>query len=313
MEIKRSKRNKLLIVGGTGFIGKHVVKKALELNFKITVISKNKPKTKNKFPGVSYLIVDISNKKKLRYALKNLTFSYIINLGGYINHSNYFKRGSLTLSTHYEGIKNLFDSINRSKLKRFVQVGSSDEYGNNLAPQHENQREAPISIYSCAKVLATYFLQTLHKTENFPVVILRPFLVYGPDQGKDRFIPQIIRGCISDSKFPVSKGDQLRDFLYIDDFVNAVFKCLILKNVIGEVINISSGIPTLIKDVVNKISYITKSGKPQFGKINYRKGENMVLYADINKAKKLLNWKPKISLEQGLYKTIKNYKKLYEK
>ena len=111
-------------------------------------------------------------------------------------------------------------------------------------------------------------------------------------------------------KFPVSKGNQLRDFLYIDDFVNAVFKALITKNILGELINISSGIPISVKDVVNKISYIIKSGKPQFGKINFRKGENMMLYADINKAKKLLNWKPKISLEQGLHKTIQNFKKL---
>ena len=310
MEIKRCKRNKLLVIGGTGFIGQHVVKKALELNFKITVISKNKPKTKNKFVGVSYISVDISNKKKLINALENYTFNYIINLGGYINHSNYSNQGSQIFNTHYEGIKNLFNSIDKSNLKRFLQVGSSDEYGNNLAPQNERQREAPISIYSCAKVLATYFLQTLYKTENFPVVILRPFLVYGPNQNKDRFIPQIIKGCISDSKFPVSKGGQIRDFCYIDDFVNAVFKALITKNILGEVINISSGIPVSIKDVVNIISNIIKSGKPQFGKIDYRKGENMILYADIDKAKKLLNWKPNITLEQGLYKTIKNYIKL---
>ena len=314
MEIKkRRKTNKLLVIGGTGFIGQHVVKKALELNFKVTVISKNKPKIKNKFADVLYISVDVTNEKKLNYKLKSYNFNYIINLGGYINHSSYSNQGRQIFNTHYEGIKNLFNIIDKSKLKRFLQVGTSDEYGNNLAPQNEKQRDAPISIYSCAKVLSTYFLQTLYKTENFPAVILRPFLVYGPNQGEDRFIPQVIKGCITNKKFPVSKGDQLRDFLYIDDFVNAVFKALIKKNILGEVINISSGLPVSIKDVVNKISYISKSGKPQFGKINYRKGENMMLYADIDKAKKLLNWKPKISLEQGLHKTIKVYKKLNDK
>ena len=71
---------------------------------------------------------------------------------------------------------------------RFVQIGSSDEYGNIKAPQHEESREHPISPYSIGKLASTQFLQMLHRTEGFPAVILRPFLIYGPGQDNKRFI-----------------------------------------------------------------------------------------------------------------------------
>jgi len=222
---------------------------------------------------------------------------------------NYSNGGSKVYDAHFTGVRNLIDCLDRSHLKGFVQVGSSDEYGNNPAPQSENQREAPISTYSSAKVASTYFLQTLYKTEKFPTVILRPFLVYGPGQGKERFIPQIIKGCLNNQKFPTSKGEQLRDFCFVDDIIQAIFSSLDNDSVHGEVINIASGKPISIKKMVNTIVDMIGSGEPQFGQVAYRSGENMALYGDIVKAKRLLDWRPSIGLEQGLAETIRWVKK----
>ena len=308
MEINTNHKYKLLVVGGTGFIGRHIVKKALDLGFNTTSLSKRNPNEKEKIKSVNYIVADITNKKNLINNLDGKVFDYVINSGGYINHSNYSKDGINAFDTHFNGVKNLIDSLEKNRIKRFIQLGSSDEYGNNLAPQNENQKEEPVSMYSCAKVTSNYFLQTLHKTENFPCVILRPFLVYGPYQGKDRFIPQIILGCIKNKKFSTSEGMQLRDFLFIDDFVDVVFMTLKNNNVLGEIINISSGIPVSIKKVINLIVDYLNSGQPQFGKIKYRDGENMQLYADISKAKTLLNWEPKVDLQTGIHKTIESIK-----
>jgi UDP-glucose 4-epimerase len=308
VEINTGNKYKLLVVGGTGFIGRHIVKKSLDLGFETTSISINNSIEEEKLEGVNYLTIDITNKKSLCSHLDGMIFDYIINSSGYINHANYSSDGSKIFDVHFNGVKNLVDCLNKNKIKKFVQIGSSDEYGSNLAPQNEKQKESPISMYSCAKVATTYFLQTLFKTENFPAVILRPFLVYGPKQGEDRFIPQIIKGCVNNDSFQTSEGMQLRDFLFIDDFIDAVFIALKKNNISGEIINISSGIPVSIKKVINTIASIIKSGQPQFGKIKYRNGENMELYADINKAKNLLNWKPRIDLETGIHRTIESIK-----
>ena len=305
MVINIHSRNQLLVVGGSGFIGQHVVKKSLEKGFNTTVLSKNDRNNINDLYGVEYLIADIGHKESLLIALKDKVFDYVINLGGYVDHVNYSNGGSKVYDVHFNGVRNLIDCLDRSQLKGFVQIGSSDEYGNNPAPQSETQREAPISPYSCAKVASTYFLQTLYKTEKLPVVILRPFLVYGPGQGGERFIPQIIKGCLNNRKFPTSKGEQLRDFCFIDDFIQAVFSALDNHSAHGEVINIASGKPISIKKMINTIVDIIGSGEPQFAQVAYRNGENMALYGDTTKAKEILGWKTSVSLRQGLLKTIK--------
>ena len=296
--------NHILIVGGTGFIGTHVVKEAITLGLKVTIISKNYKDLSERINDVEYLSINISKKVKLYNQLKDKVFHYVINLGGYVDHSNYSSGGEKVVDTHFNGTKNLINCINKDSLKSFIQIGSSDEYGANLAPQNESHRESPISPYSFAKTSATHFLQMLYKTENFPVVILRPFLVYGPGQDMKRFIPQIISGCIEGRNFPTSEGGQLRDFCFISDFVRSIFSSIDNSKAFGEVINIASGEPIAIKEVVSKIQKIVSTGNPQFGKVPYRAGENMELFADITKAKKLLNWKPKITLEEGLKQTI---------
>ena len=144
----------------------------------------------------------------------------------------------------------------------------------------------------------------LHKTERLPVVILRLFLVYGPGQSKKRFLPQIIDGCFSDSGFPVSGGAQLRDFCYVDDVSRGILMALKNKDVEGEVINLASGEPISIREIIEIVRDIVGKGRPEFGKIPYRVGENMILYADTKKANKILKWNPETFISDGIKKTI---------
>jgi nucleoside-diphosphate-sugar epimerase len=302
-----SNESSLLIVGGTGFIGSYVAKEAISRGFHVCIISKNTLPQEEKIKNVEYIQVDITNKEVLFLKLNNKSFAFVINLGGYINHTNFFDDGIDVLQAHFAGTVNLISCLDKTNLKSFIQIGSSDEYGLNVAPQNENQRELPISTYSFAKTASTHFLQMLHKTEDFPVVILRLFLVYGPKQRGDRFIPQIIQGCIENKEFPVSFGEQLRDFSHVDDIAEAIFLALNNENAKGEVINIASGEPISIKDVISLIQSFVGSGKPIFGLLPYRTGENMELYADISKADRILGWFPKVKLFDGLQKIIDQY------
>ena len=124
----------------------------------------------------------------------------------------------------------------------------------------------------------------------------------------NRFIPIIIFGCIKNKKFPCSKGNQLRDFLHVDDVVDAILKSLTNKNVRGQIINIGSGKPRKIKNIIEYIKKILKGGHPLFGRIKLRKDEILKVYPDINKAKNKINWKPKISFKEGLKVTIDSFK-----
>jgi len=303
-ESSNSSNDKLLIVGGTGFIGVNVAEKAVSHGFQVSILSKNNCPPSKRLKGVEYITVDITNKKDLLSELKEKTFNYVLNLGGYVDHSDYSDGGSEVFKTHFNGTVNLVNCINKANLKSFVQIGSSDEYGGNIAPQNESQREMPISPYSFSKTAVTHFLQMLYRTERFPAVILRPFLVYGAGQNDNRFIPNVVQGCINNNPFPVSAGEQLRDFCHVDDIVDVILLALTSKDIYGEVINIASGNPVSIKHVINTIVGLVGSGKPNFGQIDYRNMENMILYADISKAERMLGWSASVGLEQGLKSTI---------
>jgi len=295
--------NNILIIGGTGFIGYHLAKRSLKKGWAVTSISSKAPKKKRYLPKVKYLLCDITKKKALRRNIQK-QFKYVVNLGGYVDHSNKKK----TFQSHYTGCKNLTEILLKKTPKAFVQIGSSIEYGNAKSPQKENFRCNPKSVYGKAKLLASKHLLNLFKKQEFPSTILRLYQAYGPRQDLNRFIPIIISGCIKNKQFPCSKGNQLRDFLYVDDVVNAILKSLTNKNARGQIINIGSGKPRKIKNIIDYIKKTSKGGYPQFGRVKLRKDEILEVYPDIKKAKNKINWSPRISFKKGLKITINSYK-----
>lgn len=300
------KKSKILITGGTGFIGYHLAKKCLERKWLVDSISTKFPSKKRKLKRVNYIKIDISKKEKI---IKNLDpdYDYVVNLAGYVDHSNKKK----TIQSHHVGCKNLATFFLNKGIKKFIQIGSSVEYGKLKSPQKENNKNSQktYSIYGTAKLLSTKFLLKLYKKYDFPVTILRLYLVYGPNQDVNRVIPITIINALKNKKFDCSNGLQFRDFSHVDDVVNAIIKTLENLKSTGEIINIGSGKPVLVKNVIFKICQLVKSGRPQFGKIKFRKDEIMKLYPNIDKAKKILKWKPRISLENGLKKTIQFFNK----
>ncbi len=301
----------LLIIGGTGFIGRHLVLAAKKKGYIVTSASLNYPKKENIIDGVKYYEVDLCN---IETAKKFLTkpYDYVVNLGGYIDHSDFKNGGKKVIDAHYTGVYEIVTKLKKDNLKKFIQIGSSDEYGEAKAPQSEDLRELPITPYAFAKIASTHFLQMLYKTEDFPVTILRLFLTYGPAQDTNRFLPQVITACIKNKSFPTTLGSQIRDFCYIDDTINAIMKMLVSKNTNGEIFNLGSGIPRTVKSVINIIQKQLSKGKPLYGALNLRKNENMNLYSDNQKILKYIDWKPEIDIEEGIKRTIKFYKEINE-
>jgi nucleoside-diphosphate-sugar epimerase len=304
MLINSFKDNSCLVVGGNGFIGRSLVSKLLALGGKLTSLDLCIPKDEEKKKGVEYIDLDVSDKFSNR-----LKYDFVFNLSGFINHSKFQTGGRSVIDAHYLGLLNLVEALDTKSIKGFVQIGSSDEYGSQPSPQVESMRESPISPYSAAKVAGSHFIQMLARQEKFPGTVLRFFLVYGPGQNNERFLPQVIKGCLEDKSFPTSQGEQLRDFCYIDDVVDAILLAATNPRSHGEIFNIASGKAVSIAGVIKKIKETVGSGEPQFGKIPYREGENMSLYANCSKAKNILGWEAKTSLEEGLSQTVNYYKK----
>ena len=299
------KKNTILITGGTGFIGSNLIKMFKKKGWDVISLSLNK---KNKIKGIKGINLNVSNKKILFKELNKHKIDYIINLAGHINH--YEKRK--TFDTHFTGCKNLIDFAVKKKIRKFIQIGSSVEYGFSRSPISENKKTSIKnlkSVYGISKLKASKYLVKISKDKDLKYIILRPFLVYGPGQTSQRLIPNTIINCLNNKKFLCSDGKQIRDFLYISDFVNLVFKCVENKNVYNKILNAGSGKPINVKKIINIIQKLIKQGNPIYGKILLRKDEPLKLYPDIKNTINYLNWKPKKNLLNGLIETIKYYKK----
>lgn len=298
-------KDTVLVIGGTGFIGRHLTSRCLSYTPHVSILGFPE---RDMNPNAKFIQADMTNKDQLKNALSAGHYNYVFNCGGYIDHTPYFKGGRKVIESHYIGLLNLLDCLNRDDLKGFVQVGSSDEYGSSPAPQKETMRELPLSPYSLAKVNASHFVQMISKFEGFPGTVTRFFLVYGPGQDEKRFLPQIIKACLNKESFKSSLGIQHRDFCYIDDIADGMIAAAVSENSKGHIFNIASGKPVKIKEMIETVVKLTGGGEPQWGAHPYRKGENMELYADVSLAKEILDWEPQISLEEGLSRTIAYYK-----
>ena len=126
----------LLVIGGTGFIGHHLLKSVQQKGWQLTSVSMKSPTEERFVGGVRYLHFDLSDLNLVKSNLDE-DFDYVVNLGGYINHRLFRKGGRDLIENHFTALQNLLEVLPRHKLKRFVQIGSSDEYGNAPAPQNE--------------------------------------------------------------------------------------------------------------------------------------------------------------------------------
>ena len=294
-------QKKILILGGSGFLGKNLLVKLVRFRrYKITSINNKTLKNSKKIKKISYISCNIYNYQKLRKKLKNKKFDFVINFSGNIDHSDKKE----TFKAHFDGVKNIVKYIKLTKSGLLIQAGSSLEYGENKSPQNEKQICKPLSAYGEAKLLSSKFI--MKNLNDF--IILRPYQIYGPHQKKNRLIPITIDSCIKNLKFPCTQGSQKRDFLYIDDFIDLIIKILRSKKINSDIFNVGSGKPIKVKKAILTIVKKIKKGNPLFGKIKMRKDEKNSLYPNLNKIKKTFKWRPKINFDTGISKTINFYK-----
>ncbi len=298
-------KKSILIAGGTGFIGHHLSKKCIKMGWRVTSISSKKPRKTRKIKKVIYVTCSLINKKNIYKKIRN-NYDYVVNLSGHVNHKN----KEITFNSHYKSVKNLVEFFIRQNkpIKKFIQMGSSAEYGGLTKPQKETAKCVVKSFYGRAKLASTRYLIKQHKLKRFPVTIFRLYQAYGPNQDNNRLIPIVINACKNNQDFKCSDGNQFRDFVYIDDIINAIIKSIKIRNQEGQIFNLGSGRAYQVKKVISTISNFFKGGKPLYGKIKLRKDESKIIYANIDKIKKNLKWKPKVKFKNGLRKTMNFYK-----
>lgn len=300
-------RNPILITGGAGFIGSNLVRKLLSLGCNVHLTIK-KNTDLNKIKDIRSKIkiheVDLLEKNKLQKKIHEINPSVIFHLATYSEYRNQNKIKSMT-DANIMGTINLLLASRDIDYKIFVNTGSSSEYGFKSKPIKENDVLEPISFYAATKASSTLLCKVFAKTYKKPIVTFRLFSVYGPYEEKTRLVPTLIRSIIHNKTIKLTTGNKRRDFIYVDDVINAYLKSIKMGNkLMGKILNIGTNQQYTNDEIALILFKLTGITVPvNKGAFPKRIWDTDNWIADISFAKKLLDWQPKHSIEKGLEKT----------
>lgn len=308
----------VFLTGATGFIGSHLLKRLINEGCNVhTSIRTNSSlwrieDFKDKFV---YYTLDLTDFEAVRALIKQIKPDIIFHLAAYgVDYRQQHIYQSVNININ--ATVNLFESFLENKGFRFVHTGTSLEYGHENKPLSEGGLLNPASVYGITKFASVQLLLFMSKqAQHGNLVILRPFGIFGELEGSHKFFPQVIDKLSRGLPVQMTGGEQVRDYLYVDDLVDAYIMAAVvpLKNV-GEIINIGSGNGIPLKEIaLNMAKQLDVSENLlQFGALPYRFDEIMYSVADIEKAKNILGFQPKTPLEKGIKNMVRWYKRRKE-
>lgn len=312
------KNTKILVTGCAGFIPSFVVQKLLELGAKVVGID-------NLFTGSMENMQEFQSNKNFKFLKgdvldKNLLESVIKDCD-YVYHGAIRGIGisaadpTQELDVNTKSTLLILELLRKYNISRFVYPSSASVYGNTKKmPESENDITLPLSPYGVSKLAAEKYCMVYHHMFKIPVVALRYFNTYGPRQRKDStyggVVSIFINSALADKSLKIyGDGKQTRDFTYINDTVDATIAAFTARDIDGQIINIAAGQEYSVNELAEKIRNI--SGKNlKIEHIVKRSVDNIDRrYADISRARQLLNFKPSTMLDNGL-KTTYEWNKL---
>ena len=306
---KECKGKTIFVTGGAGFVGSEIVRQISASGGTAIVydnLSSGKKKFIQNYPRVKIIKGDVKNRLTIHKAIQKS--QYIINLAAlpFIPDSFHYPQEFFEVNTN--GTLNLIlESINHKKIKNFVHISTSEVYGSaKKSPMDENHPILPQSTYAVSKLAGEKAVFTMHKEHDFPAVMIRPFNTYGPNITQPYIIPEIIMQVLGkNSEIKLGNINAERDFTFVSDTANGIIRALFSKKAIGETINLGSGRSHKIKDIVKSVSSILeKKVTISTNKDRLRPFDVNKLVCDNRKAKKMLDWEPKITFDEGLKNTI---------
>jgi UDP-glucose 4-epimerase len=302
----RGKR--ILVTGGSGFIGSHLVRRLVDCGGDVAITSKRAAVAYNTRVGevwdrIAVFEADLRDRNSLS-SVTSWNPTVIFHLAAFNHAGNSFYNAQEALECNAIGTANLLDSC--QGYDRFVYVSTSDVYGHQpTVPFAETMDPKPISPYSIGKYAGELYARMYVQMLSRPIVIVRPFNAFGPNQSTKAIISEIIETCLEGKPVLATSGRQTRDFNFVDNLVDGLLLAAEKEEAVGQVINLGSGEEISIKDLIVAIHRDTNSrSELKLGALEHRPNELWRACADNRRAKELLGWRPQIDFLEGLRRTV---------
>jgi dTDP-glucose 4,6-dehydratase len=303
---------RVLVAGGTGFIGSHLIPELLEKGYDVWELQRYVTGRIGKPHSIKTVYADLNDGFAVSKAIRTVKPEAAIHLASVSAVAYSYEHPQEVMETNLIGTTNLAEACLREShnFKRFLFAGTSEEYGNNgFEIQVEINPLKPASPYAVSKVACENYLNYMNDAYDFPITILRPFNTYGRKADYHFLIEKTIVQMLSQKVVRLVDPTPVRDWMYVEDHVNAYLECLENEKAANQIFNFCTGTGYTVKDTVDKIAKLTDfKGEIQWGSAPQRPTESKTIAGSYEKAKRILGWEPKWALERGLDQIIKWWK-----
>jgi nucleoside-diphosphate-sugar epimerase len=301
------KQKRILITGAGGFVGAALARRLVADGSTVHVVLKGST-ARWRLAGVLDHLqaheVDLSDEEGLRRLIGEVRPEVVYHLAA---HGAYPAQSDpdRIIQTNILGTWNLLKALAKTDYQAFVSAGSSSEYGFKQFAMRETDIPEPNSYYAVAKCAQTLLCQHVARTEKRPINVLRIFSAYGPFEEPTRLVPTLIRRCLEGRELHLVPPETARDFVFVDDVVDAFLCVEALSRLQGEVINVGTGVQSTVRDVVDAVLRHTRARVDcRWGAMQPRIWDSAIWVADCTRAKTLLGWRARTSLSDGVEKTV---------
>ena len=303
---------RIFITGGAGFIGSHTTRILLERGHQVTVYDNLSSGRRDLVPkAAAFVRGDLKDQKKLVAALQG--HDVVVHLAAYIAVGVSVERPVEFAENNVVNTVRLLEAMRAAGVRRIVFSSSATVYG---VPKHLPLREEdPLGLqsnpYGATKISAEAFVAVYQQLHGFDATILRYFNPFGPNELCDpetHLIPNVIRAALLKRPIPLYwKGEQVRDFIYVEDLAAAHAEVINLRGL--NYFNVGSDTGTKVRELVQKVTDILGYTVP-IQDLGQRPGDVPANYATSEKLRKATSWRPRVGLEEGLRRTIEYYRQL---
>jgi UDP-glucuronate 4-epimerase len=311
----------ILVTGGAGFIGSHVIVELLKRGDTIVNIDNvnnyydvglKRARLARLEGAVEHHEIDIADREAIAHIFKSHTFDAVCHLAAQAGVRYSIENPFIYADSNYIGTLNIFEYAKRHNVPHIVFASTSSVYGKNEAmPFTEEDRvDTPMSIYAASKRACELLAHSYNSLFNMNITALRFFTVYGPWGRPDMSLALFTKAILADEPINVfNNGEMARDFTYVDDIVSGILGALRTPNGF-QIYNLGNGSPVLLMDFINAIEHSLEK-KAILNLMPMQQGDVPKTWASIEKAQKDLGYTPQTKVSEGISKYVAWYKSYY--